>query len=158
MGLASASAAASRLTARASLEMKPMTKSSTSGKLAASSRVSGLSRLSAKCVALFVGVPEGMAHGAMPSGMLQRRALDTGLLVPVLLRLATVAVGRAARVDHVDVRNLVQVRPDLRHGRVHLAQVARLLGLGVGLVGDADVEVKGRLAQRGQRLAADEPG
>ncbi|MNT67395.1 hypothetical protein D3C72_2055310 [compost metagenome] len=75
----------------------------------------------------------------------------------VLLRLAAIAVGRAARIDHVDVRDLVQVGPQRRHGRVHLAQVARLLCLGVGLVGHADIQVEGRLAEFGQRLAADEP-
>ncbi|MCY1376889.1 hypothetical protein D9M69_644160 [compost metagenome] len=57
----------------------------------------------------------------------------------------------------MDVRDLVQVGPQPRHGRVHLAQVARLFGLGVGLVGHADVQVEGRLAELGQRLAADEP-
>ncbi len=82
-----------------------------------------------------------------------------GLLVPILLRPAAVAVGSGAGIDQVHVRHLVQVLPESPPWpSKHLAQVARLLGLGVGLVGDADVEVEGRLPELGERLAADEPG
>src|SRR5688500_13253816 len=105
--------------------MKPSTKSLTARRLAGSVTVIGLPKLS--CMGPF--------------------CLDASLLVAVLLREPAIAVGRGAGVDQVHVRDLVQVLTQRRHRAVDLAQVARLLRLGVGLVGDADVQVEGRLAE-----------
>ena len=58
-----------------------------------------------------------------------------------LLRAAAVAVRAGAQVGHVDIRVLGHLAAEqFAHRRMHGRDVARLLGLGVGLVGDADIQ------------------
>ena len=83
-------------------------------------------------------------------------ARASAVLMPVFLRPAAIPI-RRARIDHVYIRALVQLAQDAPEGIVDILDVARLLRLGVGLVGDADVQVEGVPAQFGQRLPADEP-
>ena len=84
-------------------------------------------------------------------------ARASAVLMPVFLRPAAIPIRRGARIDHVYIRALVQLAQDAPEGIVDILDVARLLRLGVGLVGDADVQVEGVPAQFGQRLPADEP-
>ena len=87
-----------------------------------------------------------------------RETSNARLLMPMLLCQSAVAIGGRARVDQVDVRHLVQVSSQCGHGLVQLAQVERFLGLGVGFVRDADLQVECRPCQFGQGNTADKPG
>ena len=66
--------------------------------------------------------------------------------MPEFLRLPAVAISGCARIDDVDVAALMQVRSQALEVRMNGVQEARLLGLGVGFVRHADVEMKRALA------------
>src|SRR3990167_10458353 len=80
-----------------------------------------------------------------------------GVLVAVFLRAAAKAVCGGANVLHVDIAFGVQRAQQAFEGCERFGDVARLFGLGVGLVHHLDVEVKARLLQVGQRPAGDLP-
>ena len=75
--------------------------------------------------------------------------------MPEFLRLPAVAVSGCACIDDVDVAALMQVRSQAFEVRMNGVQEARLVGLGVGFVRHADVEMKSALAwlrERARRL------
>ena len=66
------------------------------------------------------------------------------MLVTPFLRPLTVAIGGSTHVLHVDVALLMQLAEDLAEAVESFADVLCLLVLGVGFVGDLDVEVEAR--------------
>src|ERR1700712_2213869 len=80
--------------------------------------------------------PAHPRSGCAPSGMLR----------PELLGLSAIAVCSRPDVLNVDVAFVVKIAQEVLEAGERLPDVTRLLSLGIGLVGDLDIEVNALFA------------
>lgn len=79
------------------------------------------------------------------------------MVIAVLLSDSAKAIGCRPDILHIDIAFIVQVTQQLRKGIKRLSDVLCFFSLGVGFVGDFDVEVEAAFAMLRQRLARNNP-